>query len=123
MRTQPNLGIAALHLDDRRDEFCGGAFGARFAATVAGGKEQAILAIDQGLVEFEQRCRLDERAQLRNPARAHEQRGQSEHDAIEGSEIRSALSGAIADQQLMLEQQRFRGDGADATGAEEFRER
>ena len=34
-------GVAALQLDDRRDEFCRGTFGARFAATVAGGKEQA----------------------------------------------------------------------------------
>ena len=65
---------------------------------------------------------LDERAELRNPARAHEQRGQSEHEAIEGGQIRRALSGAIADQQLMLEQQRFCGDGTYATRAEQLRE-
>lgn len=47
---------------------------------------------------------------------------QSEHKSIERGQIRGALSGAIADQKLMLEQQRFRGDGADATRAEEFRE-
>jgi hypothetical protein len=34
-----------------------------------------------------------------------EQRGQPEHEAIEGSQIRGALSGAVADLQLMFEQQ------------------
>jgi hypothetical protein len=67
-------------------------------------------------VELEQGCRLDERAKLRNPARVHEQCGQSEHDAIDGGQIGSAASRAITDQDLMLEQQRFRGDGADAAG-------
>ena len=34
-----------------------------------------------------------------------------------------ALSGATNDKELMLEQQRFRGDGTGATRAEEFRKR
>ena len=37
-------------------------------------------------------------------------------------EIRSALAGAITDEQLVLQQQRLGGDGADATWAEELRE-
>ena len=53
---------------------------------------------------------------------AHEEGGQSEHKAIERGEFRDALSGAIADQELMLEQQRLRSDPADATRAEELRE-
>jgi hypothetical protein len=73
-------------------------------------------------VELEQRRRLNERAKLRNPARAHEQRGQPEHHAIERGQIRRTLSGAITDQDLMLEQQRFCRDGADATGTREFDE-
>jgi hypothetical protein len=32
------------------------------------------------------------------------------------------MSGTIADQQLMFEQQRFRGEGADATWAQQLRE-
>ena len=35
-------------------------------------------------------------------------------------EIRSTLSGAIADEQLVLQQQRLCGDGADATWAEQL---
>jgi hypothetical protein len=69
--------VAALQLNDGRDEFCRRPFGAGFAATVRGGKEQAILTINQRLVEFEQRCRLDQHAEFWNPARAHEQRGQA----------------------------------------------
>ncbi len=53
---------------------------------------------------------------------AHDEGGQSEHKAIERAEIRGAMSGAIADQELMLEQQRLRSDTADAARAEEFRE-
>ena len=85
---------------------------------MARGKEQAIFAIDQCLVELQQGCRLDERAQLPEPARAHEQRGQSEHHAIEGGEIWSAMAGAIADEQLMLQHQGLCGDGTDALWAE-----
>lgn len=115
-------GVAALELNDRCDEFCRGSFGAGFAATAEGGKEQTIFPIHQGFVELEQRRRLNERAKLRNPARAHEQRGQPEHHAIERGQIRRTLPGAITDQDLMLEQQRFCRDGADATGTQEFDE-
>jgi hypothetical protein len=41
---------------------------------------------------------------------------------IGSSEIRSAMAGAIADEQLMLQQQRHRGDGAHAPWADEFRQ-
>jgi len=54
--------------------------------------------------------------------RAHEQRGQAEDEAIYGREIGRPLPGAIADEQLMLEQQGLGGDGAHATGAKELRE-
>ena len=54
--------------------------------------------------------------------RAHEQRGEAEEEAIGRSEIGRPLPGAIADEQLELEQQRLGGDGADATGAKELRE-
>ena len=122
MRTQPKLRIAPLQLDDGRDEFRGRTFGTGFAAMRRGGKEQAVFPIHQGLVELEQRCRLDERAKLRNPARAHEQRGQSEHEAIERGQIRRALPGSITDQKLMFEQKRLCGDGTYATWAEQLRE-
>ena len=42
-------------------------------------------AIDQDLVECEQRGRLDERTELCKPAWRHEQRRQAEHEAINGS--------------------------------------
>jgi hypothetical protein len=73
-------------------------------------------------VKLQQRCWLDERAKLRDPAPTHEQRGQAEYDAILCREIRSTLSGAIANEQLMLQQQRLCGNGTDATRAEQLRE-
>src|SRR5207253_7800925 len=75
--------IAPLHLDDGRDEFRGRTFGTGLTSMRRGGKEQAVFPIYQGFVQLEQRCRLDEGAKFRNPARAHEQRGQSEQEAIE----------------------------------------
>jgi hypothetical protein len=73
-------------------------------------------------VELEQCRRPDQRAKLRQPVRAHEQRGRAEDEAIDGSEIGRPLPGAIIDEQLVLEQQGLGGDGADATGAKELRE-
>jgi len=116
------MWIAPLHLDDGRDEFRGRTFRTGFAATRRGGKEQPVLPIHQRLVELQQRCRLDERAKLRNAARAHEQRGQSEDEAIERGQIRRALLGAITDQKLMFEQERLCGDGTCTTRAEQLRD-
>ena len=85
------LGIAPLHLDYGRNEFRGRTFATGLAAMRRGGKEQAVFAIHQNLVELEECCWLDQRANLRNPARAHEQRAQTEHEAIERGQIRCAL--------------------------------
>ena len=52
---------------------------------------------------------------------AHKEGSQPEHKAIEHGEIRRTLSGAIADQELMFEQEQFSCDLARAARAEEFR--
>jgi hypothetical protein len=57
---------------------------------------------------------------LRDPARPQEQRAQPEDQAIEGGQIRRPMSGAIADQQLMFEQQRLCSEGADPTRRQKF---
>src|SRR6202521_690364 len=48
------LGIAAFHRDDWRNEWRGRTFGTGFAAMRGGGKEQAVFPIHQRLVELEQ---------------------------------------------------------------------
>ena len=53
---------------------------------------------------------------------AHKKSNQSEHKAIERAEIRGTLPGAIAKDELLLEQQRYRGYRADAARTEKFRE-
>src|ERR1700676_2456167 len=112
--------IAPLHVDDGRDELGGWSFRAGLTAVRRRGKKQAVFAINQCAVELEQCCRLDQRAKLRNPARIHEQRGQSEHEAIERGQIRCALPGSITDQKLVFEQKRLCGDGAYAARAEQL---
>ena len=67
--------------------------GIGFGGMPGGGKEPTILPIHQGLVELEQRCRPDERAKLRNSSRTHEQRAESEYEAIAHGQIRRALPG------------------------------
>jgi hypothetical protein len=52
--------------------------------------------------------------------RTNEKGGHREHKAIECCEIGRARSGAVDDQKLLLEQQRFRGDGTGAAAAEKF---
>jgi hypothetical protein len=74
-------------------------------------------------VEPEQGRRPDQRAKLRESVRTDEQRGQAKDEAIDGREIGRPLPGAVADEQLVLQQQGLGGDGADATGAEELRKR
>jgi hypothetical protein len=81
-----------------------------------------VFAIHHALVELEQRGRLDGIATLRNPARAHKQRSQTEHDAIERGQMRCSSSGSIGNQKLMFEQKRLCGDGAHATWTEQLRE-
>src|ERR1700740_2297917 len=53
---------------------------------------------------------------------AHKEGSQPEHKAIEHGEVRRTLSGAIADQELMFEQERFSYDLARSARAKEFRE-
>ena len=78
--------------------------------------------IYQRSVESVQCCRLDDRAKLRDTPRIHEQRRDPEHKTIKRSEIGRSLSGSIANQQLMLENQGLCGDGAGTTRAEELYE-
>lgn len=73
-------------------------------------------------MELQERCWLDERAKLRNAARAHEQRGEAEDEAIERSQIRRALLGATTDQKLMFEQERLCRDGTCTSRAEQLRD-
>jgi hypothetical protein len=87
-------------------------FGTGFAAMRRGKKREGGISDRACLGESNQRCRLDQHAKLRNSTLGHEQRGQTEHEAIERGQIRRALPGSIADQKLMFEQKRLCGDGA-----------
>ena len=87
-------GITALHLDDGRNEFGGRAFRTGLASLRAG-EEPTVFAIDQGLVELQQRGGFENNGQFRDPPRIHKQRRQREQNTIERREIRCAVSGSI----------------------------
>ena len=63
----------------------------------------------------------DMRGLVRDATEADKECDQSEHKTIDGAEIRGTLPGAIADDELLLEQQRFRGHRAHAARVEQFR--
>lgn len=67
VKMRRRVARASCHrASDGRDEFRGRTFGTGFAAMRRRRKEQAVFAIHQRLVEFKERCRLDERAKFRN---------------------------------------------------------
>ena len=55
--------------------------------------------------KLKQRSWLEDRGKLRNPVWSDEQGDQPEHEAIERGQIRGAAARAIADDDLLLEQQ------------------
>jgi hypothetical protein len=55
------LWIAALHLDDGRDELGGRASRSGLSLPMGRGEQQTVFSMDQRLVEFDQRGRLDYR--------------------------------------------------------------
>lgn len=59
---------------------------------------------------------------LPDAVRAQEQRGESPHEAIAGGQMRRAMSGAMADEQLLLEQQGLCGDGMSPAWAKKLGE-
>ena len=89
------LRIAALHLDDGRNEFGGRAFRTGLASLHDGGEEPTVFVIDQGLVELQQRGGLENNGKFRDPPRIHKQRRQREQNTIERGEIRCAVLGSI----------------------------
>ena len=103
-----------LELDNGGNEFWRRPFRSRFLLRNGRRKEEAILAVDQSFVKSVQGGRLENRGDLTDTARADEQCRQTQKESIQGGQIRRPLPGAIHDQQLVLEYQRFGGDGANA---------
>lgn len=79
-----------------------------------------IFSIDQRLVESLQRNRLENRGDLRDSSGTDEQRGQSEHESIDGGQRWGAVPRTTADDQLMLQDQGLGDNGANTTGSHEL---
>ena len=63
---------------------------------------------------------LQNRCELGDSSGTHEQREQSEHESIDGGQRWGAPTRTAADDQLMLEEQRFGDDGANTAGQGEL---
>jgi hypothetical protein len=79
-----------------------------------------IFVLHQRLMELEQDRRFEDDGKRWDPARIQEERGQTEQNAVAGSQSRGASTRALTDQQLMFQQQGFGGNCADTTGSQEF---
>lgn len=77
---------------------------------------------DQCLLELEQCRRAEQCSDFLDAVPTQEEGGEAEQEPIERSEIRRALPGSIADQELLFEQQGFCDDGADPTGTAQLRD-
>jgi len=80
-----------------------GPFRAGLAASDGAGEERGVLALDQCLVELKQRGRAQQGGNFLDATPVHKQRGEPEHEAIEGGQIRRPMPGTIANEQLVLQ--------------------
>ena len=76
--------------------------------------------LHQRVMELEEGRRLEDDGKRWDPARSHEERGQTEQKAVAGGQSRGASTGALTDQQLMFQQQGLGGNRADPTGPQKF---
>jgi hypothetical protein len=85
----------------------------------------AINRIDPGKTartRGSRRRRAEKGGDFLDLAPAHEQRGESDYEAIEGGQIRRTLPRPITDQQLLFQEKKFGGGSAGPTGTAELRE-
>ena len=95
-----------FHVDDGGDNFTAGTL--RAGLLRACEREQlTIFPVNQRAMEAEERGRLQDDRGPHQSARAHEHRADADDHAITNPKARRTRSGAIEDQQLLLEQQRF----------------
>lgn len=73
-------------------------------------------------MDVKHHIRLDQRAEPGEAAWPYERRNETGNETIDASEIACPLTGAMADQQLMLEEQRLGREGTYPAGAEDLHE-
>ena len=95
-------GIALFGGDDRLNEFLGRPLGTGLGPAFRG-EEQAVLVLSQDWVKVQEGRRLQHDSRADPPGGPHEKGTPTSEDAIREAEVRSALAGAMEDQQLMFE--------------------
>src|SRR5450631_652988 len=100
----PESRIAALHLENRGDEFLRGPFG---PWTPTGGwcEQQSVFPLDQRPVKAQQRRRFDSNRNLWEAFGRHHEGTDTEEQSIPGRQARGSFARSAKDQQLMLEKE------------------
>ena len=106
-RTAPP-GIAPLHRHHGVHQGVGRPF--RAGAAAPGGKQPLVLARTQRPMESQDRRRSQDDGRAEHAGRAHEERTHAGEDTVRCAEIRRAVSRAIENEQLLLDQKRFGDD-------------
>jgi hypothetical protein len=105
--------IAAFHCNDRVDQFLTWSFRARLLLLLRRGQE-TVLVLCQQMVEVQQGGRPQDDTRAENASRAHENSTQTGKDTICSTQVGSAPSASVEDQQLMTEQDGFGQEGTDS---------
>jgi hypothetical protein len=96
--------IAALHFEDRRDEFLRGPFGP-WSLSGSGREQESVFPLDQRPVKAQQRRRPDSNCNLREAIGSDPEGTDAEQEPIPGSQSRSSIARSVEDDQLMLQKE------------------
>jgi hypothetical protein len=109
--------VAALHLDDGRHQFLGGAL--RAGRTPADRREQqAILALHQGPMELHDGGQFDDDGCPQQAGGAQPPSAEGGDNTIDRPQVWGPLAGAVQHQQLLLEEYGLGNDRAGTAGHE-----
>ena len=100
-------------LNDRVDQFLTWSFRAG-SLLLLGRKQETVLVHYRQMMEVQQGGRLQDDGRAKNASRAHEKSTHTGENTICSTQVGSALSASVEDQQLMTEQDGFGKDGMDS---------
>jgi hypothetical protein len=100
----PESRIAALHLENRGDEFLCGPFGP-WAPTGCWCKQEAVFPLDQRPMKAQKRRRSDSNRNLWEALGRDQKDTDTEKQPIPGRQSRGSSARSTQDQQLMLEKE------------------
>ena len=112
-------GVALFDLDDGSDQCLRRSFGARLSVT-SRTKQESVLAVYQGAVEFQDGRRFEDNGGLSQSLRCDEKGQPTEEDSVGSFQVGCLLPGAGHDNELLPEHEVFCHDGLNSTRPQEL---